>query len=147
LRRILQLAAIGLLCVVFVPGCSRRKPRPVAPRPPAPRPTAATPAEQARNAVVAYMQHLQDGDYPAAYALLSAESRKRHPREEFERMAKQGVNLYDLSSAHAALVKPDRVEVTLRMEEDPVEATVVAAKQGGKWYVVYTRGRPGVPYP
>lgn len=93
------------------------------------------------------MQQLQDGDYAAAYALLSVDSRKRHSHEEFERLAKQGVNLYDLSSASAALVKPDRVEVTLRMEEDPVEATIVAAKQGGKWYVVYTRGRPGLPYP
>jgi hypothetical protein len=146
-RRTLQLAAIGLACAAVVAGCSRSKPPSVAPRPPAPGPAAASPSDQARDAVVAYMRYLQDGDYAAAYALLSAESRKRHPREEFERMAKQGVTLYDLSSARAALVKPDRAEVTLRLEEDPVSATIVAVKQDGKWYVVYARGRPGFPYP
>jgi len=125
---------------------------PVAP-PPSPGPPPAHPqtadasADNARDAVVSYLKHLQEGDYDAAHRLLTDESRRRHPLEEFRRQAQQGSALYDLSSARAHITAPGRAEVTLHQEEDPAAVTIIAVRQGGDWSVVYLRGRPGSPYP
>jgi hypothetical protein len=114
---------------------------------PAAPPQAKTTEAAARQAVVAYLQHLQNDEFEAAYELLSADSRKRHSLEEFRRLAKQGIPFYDLSSAAAAPSGPDRAEVTLHQMEDPASITITAVKEGGLWRVVYLRGRPGSPYP
>jgi len=141
---LLVLAALALLVAVYFGLRPARQPPP--PTPPV-QPPAANAPEAARHAVVSYMKHLQAGDYAAAHRLLTAESRQRHPLAEFERLARQGVTLYDLSSARAKLVRPDRAEVTIHLEGDPAEATIIAARRDGSWYVVYLRGRPGFPYP
>jgi hypothetical protein len=145
----------ALACAVALMGCPRRKPPP--PRPRVPR---VQPAEAARRAVVAYMRHLQDGDYAAAHALLSAESRRRHPLDEFTRQAQEGITYFDLSSARAKLTAPGHAQVALQLEDDPSGATISVVQEGsrpppagsgppagGKWRVVYRGGRPGFPYP
>jgi hypothetical protein len=143
---LLLLAAIGAVCVVAGIGCSRGRPPQRVARPATAR-AAQSESDAARAAVVDYLQALQSGDYGAAYALLSAESRKLHPAAQFERQAKQGITIYDLASAQARLTRTDRAEVRLRLENDPASTAVVAVREGGQWRVVYRRGRPGFPYP
>jgi hypothetical protein len=122
------------------------------PRPPVVTPAVAQPqpesaAQAAQQAVVTYLEHLQNDEYQAAYELLTADSRNRHPLDEFQRQAKQGIPFYDMSSATVSLTAPGRAEVTLRQVEDPASITITAARENGAWRIVYLRGRPGSPYP
>jgi len=141
-----MLAAIGVVCVAAGLGCSRGRPRHRVTRHAPPR-AAQSEADAARAAVVDYLSALQAGDYRAAYALLSAESRKLHPTAQFERQARQGVTTYDLSSAQARLTGAGRAEVLLHLENDPASTAIIALRESGKWRIVYLRGRPGFPYP
>jgi hypothetical protein len=146
---VLLLAGVAalLIAAVLLPAILRgRGHKPAPPTLPRVQPQGEA-ADAARAAVIAYMKHLQEGDYGAAHLLLTEESRKRHPLDEFARQARQGITLYDLSSARAKLTAPGQAEVTLHQEEDPASVTIVAVRQGGNWYVVYLRGRPGSPYP
>jgi len=141
---VLVVAVLALVVAVFIlrpPGV-----RPGRPGPPPVQPQGEN-ADAAREAVVAYMKHLQEGDYGAAHRLLTEESRKRHPLDEFKRQAQQGIAFYDLASASARLTARGRAEVTLHQEEDPASVTIIAARRGGNWFVVYLHGRPGSPYP
>ena len=142
MRRFRPLVTIAVLCAALLVGCARKKPS--APPPTAPSRSA---EEAARDVVVSYLGHLQDGKYAAAHALLGAKSRNRHPLDEFTRQAEAGITYFDLSSARAKLVGPQRAEVTLHLEADPASATISVVREGGKWRVVYLRGRPGFPYP
>lgn len=139
------LAVVIVLAAVLIAGRDRTPPSPPVPPPP-PGPTQSAP-DAAREAVVTYMQHLQHGEYAEAHALLSKESRERHPLDKFQRQAEQSVTFYDLSSARVKLTKPGRAEVTLRQEEDPASATVIAVREDDAWRVVYLGGRPSQPYP
>ena len=138
---VLLIGVIVVLVVVYL-----RPQRPVVTPPVAPS-QPESPAQAAQQAVVSYLQHLQSDEYQAAYELLTADSRTRHPLDEFQRQAKQGMPFYDMSSAAVSLTAPDRAEVTLRQVEDPASITVTAAKEHGAWRIVYLRGRPGSPYP
>jgi len=138
------LVAVVIVAVVFFLGARDREP-PTPPPTPPPSPEQAR--EAAKKAVVAYMRHLEDGDYAAAHRLLSEASRKRHPLAGFRRQAEQGITYYDLSSARVKLTQPERAEVTLQLEGDPASAAITAVREQDRWRVVYLRGRPGFPYP
>jgi len=140
---IVLLAAAIITFVVLYPRSQR--PPTVVTGPVAPQPE--SPEAAAQQAVVAYLQHLQNDAYQAAYELLTVDSRKRHSLEEFQRLAKQGIPFYDLSSATVSLTGADRAEVTVHQTEDPASITITAAKENGLWRIVYLRGRPGSPYP
>jgi len=130
-------------------GC-RRKPPPPTPTPPAPAPVVETPeqaAQAGKSAVVAYLTHLEKGEYQAAHALLTAESQAEHPYEEFAEQAKESWPLYETDGASAKATAKERVVVSVPMVEDPARIPIVASKEQGKWRVVYLKGRPWTPYP
>lgn len=149
MRRLLPLLIVGLLAAVLLGGCPRRRPtRTVPARPPAPKPAApVSPADAARDVVLAYLRDLQGGKFAAAYDSLSAESRRRHSLSDFSRKAAAGMTYFDPSSARVTLTNPARAEVSLQLEDDPAVAKIVALQEGGKWRVVYLGGRPSWPYP
>jgi hypothetical protein len=137
------MVAAGLTCAALLAGCPRKQPPAPAPRPPVQPQT----AEAARGAVVGYLRHLYAGDHAAAHAMLNAESRRRHPLDEFTRQAKEGMTYFNLSSASVKFTGRERAEVTLAVESDPATATILAVREEGAWRVVYVRGRPSFPYP
>ena len=75
-------AIAALLLVVAWSAAGCRRPPPLPPVPPTQAPVAETPAQAAqaaKGAVVAYLDHLEKGEYKAAYALLTAKSQAEHP--------------------------------------------------------------------
>jgi len=142
---VIVLLAAAIIAVVVL--YRRPQPPPTVVTAPVAPPQPESAAAAAQQAVVAYLQHLQNDEYQAAYELLTADSRKRHSLEEFQRLAKQGIPFYDRSSATVSLTGADRAEVTLHQTEDPASITITAAKENGLWRIVYLRGRPGSPYP
>ena len=143
------IALVALVVAWGLVGC-RRKPPPPPPTPPAPAPVVETPeqaAEAGKSAVVAYLTHLEKGEYEAAHALLTSESQAEHPYEEFAEQAKKSWPLYEKDGAAAKATDKERVVVSVPKVEDPARIPFVTAKDGGKWRVVYLTGRPWTPYP
>jgi len=142
MRRVL-FPSIVLLVAVFG-GCARRAAPPVRPAPPRPAPGASL--EDAKRTVVKYVQSLEAGDYAAAHALLTAESRKKHPLDEFRSQAGQEVTAYDLGKASVREGGPGKARVAVPLEEDPATQNFALVREQNHWRIVYDRGRPWAPY-
>ena len=97
--------------------------------------------------VADYIQNLENGKYAAAHALLTEESRLKHPIARFEAEAKDGSVMYDLERAQAQESPDGRAKVNLPLLEDPAMKSFVLAREQGHWRIVYTSGRPWAPYP
>lgn len=146
--------AAGLGLILALAGCTKRQPTPpqLAPQP---RPTRTVPApvakpepEAAQKAVAQYLTALAAQDYAAAYALLSADSQKRHPEAVFTKDAKAGQVVYDLTGAKvsSATGQTAQVFVPLQQEEEAGGRIFSVVKEDGKWKVIYLSGKPFFPY-
>jgi hypothetical protein len=58
---------------------------------------------QAKTTVITYITDLNDGNYAAAYDLLSEASQSAHTRADFEQTGKKGMPLYDLKTAKVSV--------------------------------------------
>jgi len=145
------LVAVGLVLVAFAIlryPAPQRPPvtvtPPAAPPPVTPHVGAATPKE----AVVDYVQALDQKDYRAAWDDLSTESQEAHPYSEFVDRAETGQSTdLDLAAAREGEEHNGQVIVTVPLVEDPAEAAFTTVKEDGGWKVVYIGGEPWFPYP
>ncbi|NIM04356.1 MAG: hypothetical protein GTO55_00845 [Armatimonadetes bacterium] len=102
----------------------------------------------AKSTVIDYVRAIYAEDYQTAYALLSAESKRRHSEEAFAREAKAAFVLYDLEEARAESRGEDAAEVVmaLQQEEEPGAKAFSVVKEDGEWKIVYYEGKPLFPY-
>jgi len=94
-----------------------------------------------------YLHNLENGNYAAAHALLTAASQRKHPIARFEAEAKESSIIYDLEKAQAQESPEGRAKVNVPLLEDPAVKSFVLAREQGRWRIVYTSGRPWAPYP
>lgn len=96
--------------------------------------------------VVDYLTALQNGDYGAAYGMLSTDSQSRHSAASFEQLGKKGMPLYDLTKL-TATVTGDSAKVVLQYLEDPGPHGFYLVRESRVWKIVYWGGIPGAPDP
>lgn len=101
---------------------------------------------EASKVVVDYLTALQNGDYGAAYGMLSGDSQSQHTTASFEQMGKKGMPLYDLTKV-TATVSGDSAEVVVQQSEDPATHGFRLIRESGAWKIVYRGGIPGSPDP
>ena len=115
-----------------------------------PNPVDAKPTLQAEasptEVVISYLKALERKDYRRAYALLSADSCKTHPYEDFvARAEKSGLTEYDLTTAKEAPPRDRFRTVTLQLKEDPAQAGFNLVQDTEAWNVVFIGGIPSCP--
>lgn len=137
------LPSIALMVAVMA-GCARQAAPPARPR--ASRPRAVASLDEAKRTVVKYVKSLESGDYAAAHALLTADSRKKHPLEEFREQAEQGMATYDLGRCFVKQGAGGRAVVTVPLVEDPAMHNFVLVREHDQWRIAYDGGRPWAPY-
>jgi hypothetical protein len=149
---VMLMLAIFVVFPLVVTGCGRKPapPRVVTPRSTSPKasPANAQDLKAAQDAVERYLNALSIQDYRGAYALLSAESKRQHPFNQFEKDAKDAQVQYDLTSAKATATGANTADVTLSMpsDEEPGEKTFATIREEGRWKVQYYGGVPFSPY-
>jgi len=126
-------------------GCARRAAVPGGTS--APRPAAGFQLEQVKSVVADYIHKLENGEYPAAHALLTTASKQKFVLAQFEAQAKQSSIMYDLDRAQAQEMPGGRAKVSVPMLEDPAVKSFVLEREQGHWRIVYGTGRPWAPYP
>ena len=149
-----RLALIAvLLAVAAVAFMLVRCPTPKPPPPPRPQPEPPPPSTP-QAVVVAYIQALEQRDFPAAYRHLSARSRELHPYQGFAAQCEKGAGpTYDLTAAR--LLPPtapqpageDQATVIVPLLEDPAEPSFTTVREDAAWKVVFIGGLPWSPYP
>jgi hypothetical protein len=142
MRRLLLPSIVLVLAVAG--GCARRAAPPMRLTPP--KPAAKASLEDAKSTALKYVKSLQAEQYAAAHALLSAESKKKHPLDQFEAQAKQGISSYDLSRTTVKEGGDGKAVVAIHLEEDPAAHAFVLVREKNEWRVVYDTGRPWAPY-
>ena len=152
----LVLGVFGVTVVLLVGGCRKSATsfNPETPSQPAPivQPGQNSAAqddtarrEDAKHAVIAYLTALKNGKYPAAYEMLSRDSKDAHSSSDFERQGRQGMPPFDLDSAKVIdSGKETVVQVTLI--EDPSSHGFYLVREDDAWKIVYRGGIPTQPY-
>ena len=121
---------------------------PPAPPPPAPVTSASHPqvdaGQTAIQTVTEYVTALNAHRFAAAYELLSRASQKHHTSATFAEQGKQGMPLYDLSTAQVT-VTGETALVSIRLQDDPATSGFHLVRENEHWKVVYRGGVPGMP--
>lgn len=100
--------------------------------------------QQAVSTVKDYINHLDAGDYRAAYNMLSAESKKKHGFDEFQKDCWYK-NDWDLSTAKAE-EREDGLAVIVSLSQDIAEHDFTVKKEGSQPKIIYKIGSPYWPY-
>jgi hypothetical protein len=146
---VVALIAAGALLFVHLRRASQREwdepsPPVALPEPRPPTPAAPTPEE----AVVSYLDALDQAEYRTAYAYLSAASRTAHPYEKFLGLCENGeATSYDVGAAREIPGEGQQVVVLVPIVEDPAEGSFTTVHEAEGWKVVFIAGAPWFPYP
>jgi len=89
---------------------------------------------------------MENNKFTIAYALLSQDSKTRHPISDFERLGKQGMPSFDLKNVQATVTGHQAV-VSVGFLEDANTAGFHLIREDGRWKVLYRGGSPGMPDP
>lgn len=100
--------------------------------------------QQAKKTVIDYITNLDSDNFSQAYNMLSAESKKLHRFDEFQKDCQYRAH-WELDTAKVEETK-EGLAVILSMSEDIAEHDFSIAKENNKPKIVYRIGTPYWPY-